>query len=420
MKKIGGILVLFTLTLALISPVSAANLFQKDLRYGMSRNNEVKRLQQYLKEEKLYVGPLSGNYYSLTRSAVIKLQKKYNLKQDGNFTKVTRDKINELILAKEKTEQLTNNTQSEEQQLAESIAALKLYELTKTQEQVQPTVLASTEFTPSYIDTSLPFSEITYTTPPSQIIDQTTSFQPTTSIQSPSQNSTPITTPSTTTSVENSSPVIPTIELSSKFINTTGDVSSAGDFSSIVWKNYSNSYNCGGSPLTSVNRALIFDQPTIPNYIGYIKLFSITDPSVAYTIPTDADTIENVILKKFPRIDSITLKNKGTANLKNIDIVATQKYATASKNKPIIFSDDNTAKFILDGHTIEKIGDKYTFPTLDVYFRVNVNKINLGETLDLEVTEVELTNRDQEKNYMVKLPPQEEETTYRPIIRCSY
>lgn len=176
MKKIGGIIASLVLTLILILPVSAADLFQKDLKYGMSKNSEVKRLQTYLKGEGFYKGSISGNYYGLTQAAIVKLQKKYGIKPaNGKFTKVTRDKINSLLLAKEDTEQVaaSADTQNEAQQLAESIEALKQYELVKVQ---QPQIITNDQtktLTPEEFAIKYPeIKPISIKSPITQVITQ--------------------------------------------------------------------------------------------------------------------------------------------------------------------------------------------------------------------------------------------------------
>lgn len=139
MKKLRGILTIFLLTLAIILPVSATELFEKDLKYGTSNNVEVKRLQEYLKGEKMYTGPLSGNYYGLTQLAVKKLQKKYNLKQDGKFNSITRERLNKTLNLKLELDQKSKELE-EAQQLAESIEALRQYEVMKAQ---QPQIITN-------------------------------------------------------------------------------------------------------------------------------------------------------------------------------------------------------------------------------------------------------------------------------------
>lgn len=99
MKK-GKILSIFLL-LAMIftiapgpfnSTTKAATLGSRILKYG-SKGSDVKSLQYNLKKLGYYTSTISGNYYSKTKSAVIKFQKKYKLKATGNADKTTINKI---------------------------------------------------------------------------------------------------------------------------------------------------------------------------------------------------------------------------------------------------------------------------------------------------------------------------------------
>jgi len=99
MKKL--IAVLVGVLLLLPSLTMALEPFNKDLRYGMTKNAEVKRMQEFLRDEGLYKGAITGNYYTLTRDAVRKYQKNNGLKVTGLFDKVTRSKVNEGVVVSE-------------------------------------------------------------------------------------------------------------------------------------------------------------------------------------------------------------------------------------------------------------------------------------------------------------------------------
>lgn len=99
MKKL--IAVLAGVLLLLPSLTMALEPFNKDLRYGMTKNAEVKRMQEFLRDEGLYKGAITGNYYTLTRDAVRKYQKNNGLKVTGLFDKVTRSKVNEGVVVSE-------------------------------------------------------------------------------------------------------------------------------------------------------------------------------------------------------------------------------------------------------------------------------------------------------------------------------
>lgn len=77
--------------------VSASFRFQNPLYYGMQNNEDVKKLQEILLKEGLFNNPVSGNYFSLTVSAVKKFQSKYGLEPLGNVGPATREKLNAIL-----------------------------------------------------------------------------------------------------------------------------------------------------------------------------------------------------------------------------------------------------------------------------------------------------------------------------------
>ena len=66
-----------------VSPATATGIpgysFSKNLYYGIEGSNDVTLLQQLLTKLGFYSGPVTGNFYSLTRSAVIKFQKAHSI-----------------------------------------------------------------------------------------------------------------------------------------------------------------------------------------------------------------------------------------------------------------------------------------------------------------------------------------------------
>ncbi len=67
---------------------------------GESGTSEVKLLQQFLLEQKLYSGEITGNYFSRTYKAVVKFQMQNGVTPSGYFGPLTRKKANEIILSK--------------------------------------------------------------------------------------------------------------------------------------------------------------------------------------------------------------------------------------------------------------------------------------------------------------------------------
>ena len=67
---------LFFISFSIVPFVSFAAMFEHDLFYGNKGNSEVAQLQKFLIDEKLYNGPANGNFFSLTKAAVIGFQKR--------------------------------------------------------------------------------------------------------------------------------------------------------------------------------------------------------------------------------------------------------------------------------------------------------------------------------------------------------
>lgn len=95
MKKIlaGTLFVLFVA----IPIARAATEFKKNLFYGITGSDEVIQLQKFLTDQKLYTGPITGNFYSLTKKAVIAFQKANGINGTGYFGPLSRIKANQLL-----------------------------------------------------------------------------------------------------------------------------------------------------------------------------------------------------------------------------------------------------------------------------------------------------------------------------------
>ena len=74
--------------------VSAAT-FERDLFFGMRNNEEVKHLQEFLRDKGFYTEPITGNFFSLTKQALMNFQKKEEIiPAQGYFGIKTREKVN--------------------------------------------------------------------------------------------------------------------------------------------------------------------------------------------------------------------------------------------------------------------------------------------------------------------------------------
>lgn len=94
MKKI--IIFAAFFSLFFINSVSAAE-FNANLKYG-SKGNDVIKLQEFLNEQGLYNGPITGNFFSLTLKAVKALQTREAISPvSGFFGNLTRAKVNEIL-----------------------------------------------------------------------------------------------------------------------------------------------------------------------------------------------------------------------------------------------------------------------------------------------------------------------------------
>lgn len=98
MKKI---IILFTLLfLPLFFPLNVSASINHNLYYGLTNNQEVKELQQFLIDKAIYTGRATGNFFSLTLAAVKKYQKSIGLNGTGFVGSLTRTSINKELASK--------------------------------------------------------------------------------------------------------------------------------------------------------------------------------------------------------------------------------------------------------------------------------------------------------------------------------
>jgi len=78
-----------------------ATVFERDLYFGMSKDPDVGGLQEFLRDQGLYQGPVTGNFLSLTRSAVRSFQERENITPAlGYFGQKTRARAKQLLIGK--------------------------------------------------------------------------------------------------------------------------------------------------------------------------------------------------------------------------------------------------------------------------------------------------------------------------------
>lgn len=93
--------ILCTLTVSLFallaSHVQAAT-FNRNLSYGLQSDSDVQQLQEFLKNQNLYSGPITGNFFALTQRAVISFQQREGINPAaGYFGAITRSKVNSIV-----------------------------------------------------------------------------------------------------------------------------------------------------------------------------------------------------------------------------------------------------------------------------------------------------------------------------------
>ncbi len=84
------------LSLFLLTAANAAE-FNNNLKFG-SKGNDVKKLQEFLAEQELYSGPITGNFFSLTLKSVKAFQTREHISPvSGFFGVLTRTKVNQIL-----------------------------------------------------------------------------------------------------------------------------------------------------------------------------------------------------------------------------------------------------------------------------------------------------------------------------------
>lgn len=112
---------IFTLAFLVSFPALAESaLFERDLYFGLRNDPDVTRLQQFLTDQKIYSGPITGNFFSLTQAAVKQFQEKNNIvPAAGYFGPKTRAVANQKPSLAEQIKTLQDLVASLQKQLAE-------------------------------------------------------------------------------------------------------------------------------------------------------------------------------------------------------------------------------------------------------------------------------------------------------------
>jgi hypothetical protein len=93
---------LFTIPFLLFTPfIVLAVFFERDLYYGILNDPEITKLQEFLLDEKVYDGPVTGNFLILTKEGVKNFQVREGIEPVlGYFGPKTRQRVNEILAKK--------------------------------------------------------------------------------------------------------------------------------------------------------------------------------------------------------------------------------------------------------------------------------------------------------------------------------
>jgi peptidoglycan hydrolase-like protein with peptidoglycan-binding domain len=86
--------------LSILPSLAFAQTFDRDLYFGIQNNPDVTKLQEFLTEQGVYSGPITGNFFSLTLSAVKQFQSAQGISPiSGYFGPLSRGKANQILAA---------------------------------------------------------------------------------------------------------------------------------------------------------------------------------------------------------------------------------------------------------------------------------------------------------------------------------
>src|SRR3990167_1691788 len=101
----------YLILLIFLLPLSALAGFEKDLYFGLRQDTDVERLQEFLTEQGLYSGPITGNFYSLTLAAVKNFQVAHLISPvSGYFGPLTRGKVNDILALEGVTDKIVDES----------------------------------------------------------------------------------------------------------------------------------------------------------------------------------------------------------------------------------------------------------------------------------------------------------------------
>ncbi|MDP3727392.1 MAG: peptidoglycan-binding domain-containing protein [bacterium] len=91
----------YLVALSLVVPLGVSASFERDLYYGLRNDPQVQELQEFLTEQGVYTGPITGNFFSLTLQAVKNFQTQELISPvSGYFGPISRGKANGILATK--------------------------------------------------------------------------------------------------------------------------------------------------------------------------------------------------------------------------------------------------------------------------------------------------------------------------------
>ena len=137
--------------------------FERNLSFGLRGDADVVRLQQFLQGEKLYDGPANGNFFSLTRAAVVRFQEREGVRPATGFVgPLTRARLaafggadagtNPAVVLRKQIEELTARLAALQVKLREEQAAQAA--AVSSEAATPPSVLATATSSPETVSTA--------------------------------------------------------------------------------------------------------------------------------------------------------------------------------------------------------------------------------------------------------------------------
>lgn len=398
-KYIGSIISAVVLSLILFTPTFAMS-FDQDLRYGLMRNQQVRDLQTFLTDEGYYSGPISGNFLSMTRRSLNNFQKDNGLKVVSKLDKSTREIINQLLLAKESysSPTLSDNTIQNDQ-------FITLYDLQNNaiqfdQSQVQMALNSGYSYFPKQNFPTQLSNNVVYNTNNYQSNTQSDNSVQSNQTNANNQINTQINTNNTNqnTNPQNNqnSNVVP----QQPQINNASPTTTTSTTSIVL-----NSLIGGG--ITDGGSSGIFTFNSLSNYPN-IPLTSLTvfDQRVANYVQATS-TITNLPINNSPvKIQSISIKNLGTLDLKKTNL----NFRFYSNSVDKTGNPNNT--YNIPPNSLTTSTASFTIPTWIlnttdsvtgmVGLYADIQGQNIGDTVKIQFTDIQLLNTDPTKNYSVR------------------